>query len=104
VVEVADGVVHVVVDQVGVDGDGGRGAGACSGDDLGARVDDVSGGPDSGDAGASGVVDDDPAVGVGLEGFRVRDVFDLHGWEAAPGAFGRRLPGRAGSVKRPGVC
>jgi hypothetical protein len=36
VVEVADGVAHVVLDQVGVEGDGGCGAGACGGDDLGA--------------------------------------------------------------------
>ncbi len=63
-VEVADGVAYVVLDEVGVDRDGGRGAGAGGGDDLGARVDDVSGGPDSGDAGAPGLVDGDPAVGV----------------------------------------
>ena len=38
-VEVVDGVSDVFLDQVGVDGDGGRGAGACGGDDPGTRVD-----------------------------------------------------------------
>ena len=36
--QVADGEVHVLVDQVGVDGDGGGGSLAGGGDDLGARV------------------------------------------------------------------
>jgi hypothetical protein len=76
VVEVADCVAHVVVDQVGVEGDGGRGAGACGGDDLGARVNDVSGGPNSGDAGAAGVVDGDPAVGVGVAAEAVEEEFE----------------------------
>src|SRR3954464_6634069 len=62
VVEVADGVAHVFVDQFGVDGDGRRGAGG--GDDLGAGVGDVPGGPDPRDTGAPGGVDGDPAVGV----------------------------------------
>src|SRR3954470_22434297 len=64
VVEVADGVAHVFVDQVGVDGDGRRAGGAGGGDDLGAGVSDVAGGPDPRDAGAPGGVDGDPAVGV----------------------------------------
>ncbi len=37
-------VADVFLDRVGVQSDSGRGAGACGGDDLGARVDDVSGG------------------------------------------------------------
>ena len=49
--------VGVLVDEVVVDGDGGGGAFAGGGDDLGAGVDGVAGGPDAGDAGASGVVD-----------------------------------------------
>ena len=61
---IADGVADVVVDEVGVEGDGGRGAGAGGGDDLGAGVDDVAGGPDSRDAGAAGGVGGDPAVVV----------------------------------------
>src|SRR5664279_1429470 len=64
VVEVADGVAHVFLDQVGVDGDGCCGTGAGGGDDLGARVDDVPGSPNTGDTGARGGVDGDPAVGV----------------------------------------
>ena len=47
----------VVVDEVGVDGDRGRGSGAGGGDDLGARVDDVAGRPDAGGVGAAGAVD-----------------------------------------------
>ena len=42
----------VALDEVGVEGDGGRGAVAGGGDDLGARVGDVAGDPDAGDAGA----------------------------------------------------
>ena len=59
---VADGDAHVVVDQVGVERDGGCGAGVRGRDDLGARVDDVPGGPDPGDAGAPGGIDGDPAA------------------------------------------
>src|SRR6476646_8372576 len=66
VVEVADGVAYVFLDQVGVDGDVGRGTGAGGGDDLGAGVDDVPGSPDSGNTGAPGGVDGDPAVGVDI--------------------------------------
>ena len=54
VVEVADRVADVFLDQVGVHSDGGRGAGARGGDDLGAWVDDVAGRPDAGNAGAAG--------------------------------------------------
>src|SRR6478609_6176171 len=64
VVEVPDCVADVFLDQVGVDADGGRGAGASGGDHLGARVDDVPGGPDAWNAGAPGGVDGDPAVAV----------------------------------------
>jgi hypothetical protein len=60
-----DGLADVVVDEVGVDGDRGGGSGAGGGDDLGARVDDVPSGPDTGDAGPAGGVGDDPAVLVG---------------------------------------
>jgi hypothetical protein len=78
VVEVANCRAHVVLDQVGVEGDGGCGTGACGRDDLRARVDNVSGSPDSGDAGAPGAVDDDPAVGVclGAEAVEERAVRD----------------------------
>ena len=65
-VEVADGVAYVVLDQVGVQRDGSRGGGACGGDDLGARVDDVACRPHSRDGGAAGGVHGDPAVGVDL--------------------------------------
>jgi hypothetical protein len=66
VVEVVNGVADVVVDEVGVHRDGVRGTGTCRGDDLGAWVDDVAGGPDPGHAGASGGVDVDvdPAMRV----------------------------------------
>ena len=56
---------EVLVDEVVVDGDGGCRALAGGGDDLGAWVDGVAGGPDAGDAGAPGGVDGDPAVVVG---------------------------------------
>ena len=64
VVEVADGVAHVFVDQVGVDGDGRRGAGAGGGDDLGAGSAMFPAARTPGDTGAPGGVDGDPAVGV----------------------------------------
>src|SRR4051794_39211747 len=54
VVEVTDGGRDVVLHEVGVERDGGCGAGAGGGDDLRAGVDDVAGGPDAGDAGAAG--------------------------------------------------
>src|SRR6478752_2951380 len=66
VVEVVDCVADVFVDQVGIHGDGRGGARARGGDDLCSWVDDVSGGPDAGNAGASDVVDGDPAVGIGV--------------------------------------
>ena len=46
-----DGSVNVFVDEVVIDGDGGCGAFAGGGDDLGARVDCIPGGPEAGDRG-----------------------------------------------------
>lgn len=46
-IELRDGQVDVLSHQVGVDGDGGRRAGAGRGDHLGAGVGDVAGSPDS---------------------------------------------------------
>src|SRR4051794_39557282 len=53
------GVFYLRFDEVGVDGDGGgrSRAGCC--DHLGARIDDVSGRPHSGNAGPAGCVDRD---------------------------------------------
>ncbi len=51
----------VLVDEVVVDGDRGGGAFAGGGDDLGAGVGGVAGGPDAGDAGAAGGVDARPS-------------------------------------------
>src|SRR4051794_13497199 len=65
-VEGVDGVTDVVLGEIGVQGDGGRGAGAGGGDDLGARVDDVACGPHARDGGAAGGVRGDPAVVVDL--------------------------------------
>ena len=47
--------------EVGVDGDRRRGSGAGRGDDLGARIGHVAGGPDTGGAGPAGGVDSDEA-------------------------------------------
>src|SRR4029079_10804018 len=52
----------VVLDEVGVDVDGGGRTLAGGGDDLGARVGDVAGHPDAGASGAPGGVFDDPAA------------------------------------------
>src|SRR5829696_1934268 len=61
---IADSVAHVVFDEVSVERDGGHRACAGGGDDLGARVGDVSGRPDSRNACPSRGVGGDPAVGV----------------------------------------
>ena len=63
-VEVEDRASYVVLDQVGVDGDGRRGAGAGGGDHLGPRVGHVARDPDPVDARASGGVGHDPALVV----------------------------------------
>ena len=60
--EVTDGVADVLVDEVGVDGDGGRGAFARGCDDLGPWVADVAGGPDSWGGRLAAQIDPDPAV------------------------------------------
>src|SRR3954454_11308638 len=65
-VEGVDGVTDVVLGEIGVQGDGGRGAGAGGRDDLAARVDDVACGPHARDGGAAGGVRGDPAVVVDL--------------------------------------
>ena len=61
---IADSVAHVVFDEVSVERDGGHRACAGGGDDLGARVGDVPGRPDSRNACPSRGVGGDPAVGV----------------------------------------
>ncbi len=66
-VKLADRVEDVVIDEVGVQRDSGCRAGTGGGDDLGSRVDDVAGRPDSRDAGASRAVDARPAVGVDVD-------------------------------------
>jgi len=71
--------LHVVGDEIGVDGDRCGGALACGGDDLGARVHDVARRPHTINAGAAGAVDDgepgvvepaaeagEQAIGVGM--------------------------------------
>ena len=60
-----DGVAHVLVDEVGVEGDGRSGPGAGGGDQLGAGVDDVAGGPHAGHGGVPGAVDGHPALRIG---------------------------------------
>src|SRR3954447_5611414 len=47
----------VVLDQVGVQGDGGRGSGPGSGDDVGTRVDDIAGSPHARHTGVAGQVE-----------------------------------------------
>src|SRR5665647_1978491 len=59
--EVSDGVLDVLLDQVGVEGDGGRGFLTCGCDDLGARVGRVPGDPDARHAGTARRVGDHPA-------------------------------------------
>lgn len=56
--------LDVLLDEVGVDGDGGGGALARGGDHLDHRIDDVPGRPHARDAGAARAVDDGEAVGV----------------------------------------
>ena len=58
--------LDVLLHQVGVEGDRGRVAGVGRGDDLGARVDEVAGGPDAGDAGPSRDIGADEAALVGV--------------------------------------
>src|SRR5919205_4672755 len=56
------GGADVLIDEVAVDGDGGRGTFTGGGDDLGARVGDVAGDPDAADAGRPVGAGGDPAV------------------------------------------
>ena len=97
-----DGDRDVLLDEVGVDGDGGGGALAGGGDDLGARVDGVAGGPDAGHAGAPGGVDGDPAVVVGraAQGGEQAVVGDEPGPDEHRGRGGR--PGRSRARRRSG--
>ena len=60
--ECEDGVAHVFLDQIGVDGDGGGGSFAGGSDHLRASVRDVSRDPDAGDARESVSVGDGPSV------------------------------------------
>src|SRR6266545_3672089 len=64
VAERLDGAPHVLLDQVGVEGHGGRRSLARGRDDLGTRAGRVPGDPYSGHAGAPGRVGDHPAVVV----------------------------------------
>ena len=59
-----EGDAYVVLDQIRVQCDRGGRAGTGGRDDLGPRIDDVPSGPDTGNAGASHCVCNDPAVGV----------------------------------------
>ena len=52
---------HLLFHQVSVDGDRSRGPGAGRGDQLGARIDHVAGGPDTEGAGPAGGIDGDEA-------------------------------------------
>src|ERR1700712_4124111 len=60
--EVVDGSAHVFVDEVAVHGDGGRGAFAGGGDDLGSRVGDVARDPAPPDARLTVGTGGDPPV------------------------------------------
>src|SRR5688572_29240883 len=54
----------LVVDEVGIDGRAGGGAGCCRDGDGGGGVHDVAGSPDTGNACSTGRIDGDPIVFV----------------------------------------
>src|SRR3954451_7152374 len=84
--EVADGAQHVVLDEFVVDRDGGCGALAGGGDDLGARVGRVPGDPDTRHTRAPSGVGDDPATLVGGAAQRQQQV--AVGCESGPDEHG----------------